>query len=51
MQATNVARAAHGDSLGRLLADGMLAEELRQAARHPAKTRGTTHVSVIDEPA
>jgi gamma-glutamyltranspeptidase/glutathione hydrolase len=48
MQATNEARAAHGDSLGRLLADGMLAEELRKAARHPSMTRGTTHVSVID---
>ncbi|MGA7546289.1 MAG: gamma-glutamyltransferase [Methyloceanibacter sp.] len=48
MRATNEVRAAHGDSLVKRLADGMLAEELRQAARHPAKTRGTTHVSVID---
>ncbi len=48
MQATNAARAAHGDGLGSLLQDGALAQELRQAARHPAATRGTTHISVID---
>ncbi len=48
MRATNAARAAHGDGLGRLLEDGMLARELAQAARHPTAARGTTHISVID---
>ncbi len=48
MAATNQARATHGDALAARLADGVLAKELRQAARHPAAHRGTTHVSVID---
>jgi gamma-glutamyltranspeptidase / glutathione hydrolase len=48
MRATNAARAAHGDHLGARLAGGLLAAELRQAARHPAAARGTTHISVVD---
>ena len=48
MEATNQARATHGDALAPRLAGGALAKELRQAARHPAAHRGTTHVSVID---
>jgi gamma-glutamyltranspeptidase/glutathione hydrolase len=49
MRATNEARATHGDRLCKLLDDGLLAEELRKAARHPAMSRGTTHISVIDQ--
>jgi gamma-glutamyltranspeptidase/glutathione hydrolase len=48
MEATNEARAAHGETLAARLAGGHLAKELEQAARHPAAYRGTTHVSVID---
>ncbi len=48
MEATNQARATHGDALAARLANGVLAKDLRQAARHPAAHRGTTHVSVID---
>jgi gamma-glutamyltranspeptidase/glutathione hydrolase len=48
MQATNEARASHGEGLAAKLANGMLAKRMREAARHPAATRGTTHVSVID---
>ena len=48
MEATNAARAAHGEGLAQRLAGGLLANELRAAARHPAAYRGTTHVSVID---
>jgi gamma-glutamyltranspeptidase/glutathione hydrolase len=48
MEATNEARAAHGDGLAAKLADGVLAKRMREAARHPAAYRGTTHVSVID---
>jgi gamma-glutamyltranspeptidase/glutathione hydrolase len=48
MEATNAARAAHGEGLASPRAGGLLAKELRAAARHPAAYRGTTHVSVID---
>jgi gamma-glutamyltranspeptidase / glutathione hydrolase len=48
MQATNEARASHGEGLAAKLADGVLAKNMREAARHPAAHRGTTHVSVID---
>ncbi len=48
MQATNEARASHGEGLAAKLAGGVLAKRMREAARHPAATRGTTHVSVID---
>lgn len=48
MQATNEARASHGEGLAAKLADGVLAKRIREAARHPAAYRGTTHVSVID---
>ena len=48
MEATNAARAAHGEGLAAKLADGVLAKNMREAARHPAAHRGTTHVSVID---
>jgi gamma-glutamyltranspeptidase/glutathione hydrolase len=48
MQATNEARASHGEGLAAKLANGVLAKRMREAARHPAATRGTTHVSVID---
>jgi gamma-glutamyltranspeptidase/glutathione hydrolase len=48
MEATNEARAAHGETLASRLAGGHLAKEINQAARHPAAYRGTTHVSVID---
>ena len=48
MRATNEARATHGEALAGLLGDGVLANEMRNAARHPAMTRGTTHISVID---
>ncbi|MGH6825938.1 gamma-glutamyltransferase family protein [Methyloceanibacter sp.] len=48
MQATNEARASHGEGLAAKLADGVLAKDMREAARHPAAHRGTTHVSVID---
>ena len=49
MEATNQARATHGEGLASRLAGGVLAKEMRDAARHPAAYRGTTHVSVIDE--
>jgi gamma-glutamyltranspeptidase/glutathione hydrolase len=45
MQATNEARATHGEGLAERLAGGVL----REAQRHPAAYRGTTHVSVIDK--
>ena len=48
MEATNQARATHGECLASRLAGGVLAKEMRDAARHPAAYRGTTHVSVID---
>ena len=48
MEATNEARAAHGEGLAAKLADGVLAKNMREAARHPSAHRGTTHVSVID---
>lgn len=48
MRATNAARATHGETLAERLAGGVLAKEMREAARHPASYRGTTHVSVID---
>jgi gamma-glutamyltranspeptidase/glutathione hydrolase len=48
MEAVNEAREAHGEELGARLAGGLLAEELREAGRHAAAYRGTTHVSVID---
>lgn len=48
MEATNDARATHGETLASRLAGGHLAKELNEAARHPAAYRGTTHVSVID---
>jgi gamma-glutamyltranspeptidase/glutathione hydrolase len=48
MQASNEARATHGEGLAEKLAGGVLARELREAQRHPAAYRGTTHVSVID---
>jgi gamma-glutamyltranspeptidase/glutathione hydrolase len=48
MEATNEARASHGDDLATELADGALVKEMRAAARHPAAVRGTTHISVID---
>jgi gamma-glutamyltranspeptidase / glutathione hydrolase len=49
MEATNEARAIHGEGLASRLAGGVLAKELREAQRHPQAYRGTTHVSVIDE--
>jgi len=48
MQATNEARAAHGEGLAEKLAGGRLAKEMRAALRHPAAYRGTTHLNVID---
>jgi gamma-glutamyltranspeptidase/glutathione hydrolase len=48
MDATNEARATHGERLAERLAGGVLAKELREAQRHPPAYRGTTQVSVID---
>jgi len=48
MEATNAARASHGAGLAERLAGGVLADEIRAAARHPKAYRGTTHISVID---
>jgi gamma-glutamyltranspeptidase/glutathione hydrolase len=48
MEATNEARATHGEGLAERLAGGVLAKELREAQAHPAAYRGTTHLSVID---
>jgi gamma-glutamyltranspeptidase/glutathione hydrolase len=48
MQATNEARATHGEGLAARLAGGILAKELREAQAHPQAYRGTTHVSVVD---
>ncbi len=48
MDATNAARAEHGEGLAERLANGLLARELRNAANHPPAYRGTTHISVID---
>ena len=48
MEATNTARANHGEGLAERLAGGVLADEIRKAARHPKAYRGTTHISVID---
>jgi gamma-glutamyltranspeptidase / glutathione hydrolase len=48
MDATNAARAAHGEGLAERLAGGVLAKELRAAQAHPPAYRGTTQVSIID---
>ena len=48
MAATNAARATHGEGLARASCRRCAAKELREARRHPAAYRGTTHVSVID---
>ena len=48
MEATNEARASYGEGLAAKLGGGHLAKCMRQAARHPATYRGTTHISVID---
>ena len=48
MEATNAARATHGEGLAAKLAGGSLARAMQQASAHPAAHRGTTHVSVID---
>ena len=48
MEATNAARATHGEGLAQRLAGGVLKKEMRDAARHPQAYRGTTQVSVID---
>ncbi len=48
MEATNEARASHGETLAARLVAGHLAKEIDRAARRPASYRGTTHVSVID---
>jgi gamma-glutamyltranspeptidase/glutathione hydrolase len=48
MEATNEARASHGEGLAAQLAGGQLAKSIRETARHPTAYRGTTHISVID---
>ena len=48
MEATNEARAFHGEGVAAQLAGGQLAKSMRETARHPAAYRGTTHISVID---
>lgn len=48
MEATNEARATHGEGLAAQLAGGVLGRELREAQAHPQAYRGTTHISVID---
>jgi gamma-glutamyltranspeptidase/glutathione hydrolase len=48
MEATNEARASHGEALVAKLAGGNLARNMRAASRYPAAYRGTTHISVID---
>lgn len=48
MQASNEARAAHGDRLAEQLAGNLLGKVPREATRHPSAYRGTTHISVID---
>jgi gamma-glutamyltranspeptidase/glutathione hydrolase len=48
MEATNAARAAHGEKLADILAIGGLKAAMQHAARHPKSHSGTTHVSVID---
>ncbi len=48
MEATNAARAAHGDGLAARLVGRELANDIRAAVSHPPAYRGTTHISVID---
>lgn len=48
MEATNDARTTHGERLAERLVNGALARGMRDAGRHPAAYRGTTHISVID---
>ena len=48
MEATNAARATHGDGLAAHLFGEGLAKEIRKALSHPPAYRGTTHISVID---
>ena len=48
MEATNTARASHGEGLASQLAGGRLARSMREASRHPTAYRGTTHISVVD---
>ena len=48
MEATNAARAAHGEGLVSDFAYGLLARTMRKAFLFPSTSRGTTHISVID---
>ena len=48
MEATNAARANHGEKLAEVLDSGGLKAAMQHASRHPKSHRGTTHVSVID---
>ena len=48
MEATNAARATHGEGLAQRLAGGALQERDARGRAPPAAYRGTTHVSVID---
>ena len=48
MEATNAARANHGEKLADILDSGGLKAAMQHASRHPKSHRGTTHVSVID---
>ena len=48
MEATNAARASHGDGLGGEARRRRAGKEHARASRHPAAYRGTTHISVID---
>jgi gamma-glutamyltranspeptidase/glutathione hydrolase len=48
LEATNEARAIHGDALVEQLGAEVIAASLRRSAAHPTAPRGTTHISVID---
>jgi gamma-glutamyltranspeptidase / glutathione hydrolase len=48
MDATNAARAAHGDGLAARLVGRELTNDIRAAVSHPPAYRGTTHISIID---
>ncbi|MDA7948649.1 MAG: gamma-glutamyltransferase [Hyphomicrobiaceae bacterium] len=49
MEETNAVRMARGAELDRIVHDATIAEHLAALKRHTPATRGTTHISIIDE--
>jgi len=49
MELTNEARARHGADLEAHLGRDIISGHIEQASKHRSSTRGTTHISVVDE--